>query len=48
MDKNKLSIVNFIASSENCSIETIHFNDIVELSKSIKELRQRIKKVKYL
>ena len=43
MDKKRLSIVNCIASSENCSIETINFNDILELSKSIKELRVRIK-----
>tara|TARA_B110000285_G_C14581780_1_gene362454 strand:+ start:111 stop:470 length:360 start_codon:yes stop_codon:yes gene_type:complete len=43
MYKKRLSIVNCIASSENCSIETINFNDILELSKSIKELRVRIK-----
>ena len=29
MDKTRLSIVNIIASSENCSIETINFNDIL-------------------
>ena len=38
MNKEKLTVANFIASSENCSVEIINFNDILELSHSIKEL----------
>ena len=48
MSKDRLSIVNFIASSENCCIETINFNDVFQLSKSIKELSDRLRHVKYL
>ena len=38
MSRQRQSVVSFIASSGNCSVESINFNDVVQLSKSIPEL----------